>query len=675
MSRLRIVIKEFEVEKACEILQSYFRDINERREDPKDLLIFFPQLVNRIFVDTNETLCWMKVTKPSQIEALKSLLSPKGSLFRALLSYSADNTLRFEFPLSNLPAITRSLILSSKTALLPSLYTRKLEDTSSKVMLNIYEYYFFHFAWFATVVERQSSGDDKISPSFRQVLNEWTDSLLKAAHFEKKRLGLETYLTLLEQYLNFFFPRPYTKTEVDIPSKTLVQICVEFWLNQSGDLNTDYVAPTMTQMTCTLTLLRHILDSVLIFDPQNFQTEFHEQYVKQSRVLHKLVQDVISKPLYIFLKQSFFYSYWKFDSQLLAKMIEIWLLYINPWKEYSKTSSSDKLQQRRLTPEALNYRMALFAEHVKKPYILHNFLFYVPILIRFLTMALDFDFCNVSPSNVSEIRLLHNVLLVFANADILKIITEIEDVLNTGPPVTYRSNFDQMTPLQTQCFAVLEDNPNYHYISLLHRRNVEIAEQLIGLLKVAEMNKKQLSPQKDNRIPLTTLLKSDKVHQLQHIKSPQHLDQDSTPSINELIELLCLIFKIPDKGVHIPIPLRPVDAKQTTSRDEFEDMFKPQMKDHKLSDIGKLQILKGQKLCTNKDVQFRGDERLRPITSMENAFLVRLLYAVSKFLERKTGYYVNLRPLGHYRTLTWLCISFLLVYSIAYLLTKSFSFI
>jgi len=102
MSRLRIVIKEFEVEKACEILQSYFRDINERREDPKDLLIFFPQLVNRIFVDTNETLCWMKVTKPSQIEALKSLLSPKGSLFRALLSYSADNTLRFEFPLSNL---------------------------------------------------------------------------------------------------------------------------------------------------------------------------------------------------------------------------------------------------------------------------------------------------------------------------------------------------------------------------------------------------------------------------------------------------------------------------------------------------------------------------------------------------------------------------------------------
>jgi hypothetical protein len=52
--------------------------------------------------------------------------------------------------------------------------------------------------------------------------------------------------------------------------------------------------------------------------------------------------------------------------------------------------------------------MAMFAEHVKKPYIIQNFVFYIPILIRFLTIALDFDFRNIS-HEFSEIQLLHNV--------------------------------------------------------------------------------------------------------------------------------------------------------------------------------------------------------------------------------------------------------------------------
>jgi hypothetical protein len=36
------------------------------------------------------------------------------------------------------------------------------------------------------------------------------------------------------------------------------------------------------------------------------------------------------------------------------------------------------------------------------------------------------------------------VLVVFANPDILKIITEIEDTLNNTPQGTYRSNFERM---------------------------------------------------------------------------------------------------------------------------------------------------------------------------------------------------------------------------------------
>lgn len=56
MARLRTILNEYEIEKACENLHSYFRDIHERREDPKELLTLFPHLINKLFIDTNETV-------------------------------------------------------------------------------------------------------------------------------------------------------------------------------------------------------------------------------------------------------------------------------------------------------------------------------------------------------------------------------------------------------------------------------------------------------------------------------------------------------------------------------------------------------------------------------------------------------------------------------------------
>jgi hypothetical protein len=56
MLRLQAILRESDVEKVCENLQSYFRDILERREDPKELLSQFPNFVNKLFVDGSETL-------------------------------------------------------------------------------------------------------------------------------------------------------------------------------------------------------------------------------------------------------------------------------------------------------------------------------------------------------------------------------------------------------------------------------------------------------------------------------------------------------------------------------------------------------------------------------------------------------------------------------------------
>jgi len=67
-----------------------------------------------------------------------------------------------------------------------------------------------------------------------------------------------------------------------------------------------------------------------------------------------------------------------------------------------------------------------------------------------------------------------------------------------------------------------------------------------------------------------------------------------------------------------------------------------------LTPEGREEIITGRKTCSNRDVQFLGDQWMRPITSMENALLVRFFHLLSKYINKKTGMTINLRPLASY---------------------------
>jgi len=47
-------------------------------------------------------------------------------------------------------------------------------------------------------------------------------------------------------------------------------------------------------------------------------------------------------------------------------------------------------------------------------------------------------------------------------------------------------------------------------------------------------------------------------------------------------------------------------------------------------------------------INYFGPPELKPITSYENAFIVRSMFKISKFLEERFGKKYNLRPLGEY---------------------------
>ncbi len=53
MSRLRTILSQKASDKSLEQLNGYFKDIYERREDPKELLAQFPTLLENCFIQSH----------------------------------------------------------------------------------------------------------------------------------------------------------------------------------------------------------------------------------------------------------------------------------------------------------------------------------------------------------------------------------------------------------------------------------------------------------------------------------------------------------------------------------------------------------------------------------------------------------------------------------------------
>jgi len=86
-----------------------------------------------------------------------------------------------------------------------------------------------------------------------------------------------------------------------------------------------------------------------------------------------------------------------------------------------------------------------------------------------------------------------------------------------------------------------------------------------------------------------------------------------------------------------------------------------------LTERGKEQILRGQRVCSNLDVDFEGGEWDRPVRSWESAVMVVLSKWLSQYLNYKLGWEsINLRFLASYRT--HLCFVFFFLWCWLFLL-------
>ncbi|KAK7506108.1 hypothetical protein BaRGS_00002830 [Batillaria attramentaria] len=157
-----------------------------KRTSTKELRLVFPALLQSIFGFENEPGWGIeRLSRPQHgydFELLRSLLGPDGPVMNLVYSLQADPYTTYEFPFKFLPGPSRHTI---EEGAVPVFYVNKLQTHGFAVpalALNAFELYMFHFAYAL------------VSPHWQQTGTTWTT------------LYDYLYPTLVDDYLTFFLP-------------------------------------------------------------------------------------------------------------------------------------------------------------------------------------------------------------------------------------------------------------------------------------------------------------------------------------------------------------------------------------------------------------------------------------------------------------------------------------
>ncbi|XP_072043465.1 sphingomyelin phosphodiesterase 4-like [Amphiura filiformis] len=157
------------------------------RSSSKELHASFQGLLDNIF-GFNGCPGWgintLTQHNHEDFRVLQKFMEPKGALLYMVYKLQADNYLRYEFPISSLPAPTRAALMEG---VMPPFYSNKLSyqsqgRTPATLMLSAFEYYMFSFAFFL------------VHPTHQQSMQNWTQP--QYCFFP----------CLLDEYLQYFLP-------------------------------------------------------------------------------------------------------------------------------------------------------------------------------------------------------------------------------------------------------------------------------------------------------------------------------------------------------------------------------------------------------------------------------------------------------------------------------------
>eukprot|EP00250_Pteridium_aquilinum_P033568 c5856_g1_i2 orf=56-2293(+) len=396
---------------------------------------FFPTLLQKVFgfqqqasspSPSASSYCskgWLSsVSSPHNTVAAKaliSLLSPSGMLFTSLLKLDKQSSsLRFVFPTERLPDwVQPSLKGVSSSSQVPKLFTDRIKPNSSGasyVQLDIFEYFFFWFAYYAICKSDSSGSLPKEQPNkensalksqkksfpnwvaglhhHRPSFPNWAANLHHLSHQQNSNISpnVGPYLQLLQLYLAFFIPafassraspslgrRDYdrlcTSVATSVLSHTdfLVQTLTEFWLVHEGSNDAAAYVPPSLQLT----------ESVRIFvNHMNKLSSSSYGWITSVTYLQ-----ILQRPLYRFFLRAFRTWAAGIPVEKAFGVVDVWLDFLQPWVLESNMD---------LSSGASAGSPCVYSERWQS-FVSGNYLFYTNLTVYFLEFALKYMHYNL----------------------------------------------------------------------------------------------------------------------------------------------------------------------------------------------------------------------------------------------------------------------------------------
>ncbi|XP_048114373.1 sphingomyelin phosphodiesterase 4 isoform X2 [Alosa alosa] len=351
-----------------------------------------------------------------------------------------------------------------------------------------------------------------------------------------------------------------------------------------------------------------------------------------------VVQRFVQQKLYIFLQHCF--GHWPLDASFRA-VLETWLSYIQPWR-YTGEKNQPADGQIRSVPD----KWASFVQE--------NLLMYTKLFQGFLNRAVRTDL--VIPKNA---QMVFRVAKVFSQPNLADMIQKAEQLFLEPELLHHRQHRVFLTPSHGGSFlssrqpvttdAVFKvkshvyslEGQDCQYKQMFGNELRGTVLKLVQIIAQARQTAKRISDHSAEVAANNSFMSWFGMgsSELNNSLGGSALDdmggecvKKTHEFLDKALDSLCQIFRL-NAG-----QLTQVMANVASTED---DMGSKQIPDcilgengPILTDTGRMQIINGLRRF---DIEYHGDPELQPIRSFENAFLVRVLYQVSSFINNRFG--------------------------------------
>ncbi|KAK2581186.1 hypothetical protein KPH14_007988 [Odynerus spinipes] len=609
---------------------------------------------------------------PQEYETLYNFLSPHGPIFSLCYKLLPDCYLKYNFPVSYLPHKIRSML---EEGVIPPFYLDKIRDDQGtrvpttlsmtyELILNIttypFEYYIFHFAYHLTNPWLQIPQQENVWVNWETVYVQLAHCYLQ--HFlprdnspvlpiigpyikktpqrkimqspESKRLQTPRLLRasiLSPGSTNLVVGAPQQQCLPQVwRTETVIQVFLDFWMEYTEDepsqMNMSYSTPIPHRHSIHsgehIRLVRAFIKTLHEF--ANSATGDKSAMDELKRIIMPSVQGKI----YIFLRKAI--HHWPLDSSFRL-ILEAWLSFIQPWRyvagvTYTNEGKPEEEERGKIHDPA---RWIGF--------VANNLLAYTVIFQQLLPRFMRTDL--VAPKNA---LMLFRVTKVFSQPYLARMISEVESCMDDANLNRNRMQTSQWTSVVRQQIMELE-GPTYQYVPMFSSATISQVTFFLGVIKQAHLTATSLIEALEKRKRSQQFL----VALWEFFYGEENSSDDI--SIEERRRVPIFLANAQQQLIDIcQISLEDIPQISIKPDEEYHESILSTSFHHQSQMDSSLDSSRPGVFVPIPDgrqnfryIEYMGDPELQPVRSNECAFLVRNVYKLCDYINKKYRHEIN----------------------------------